>query len=132
MQTTSHQTTNASAAKLAEHTPGPWDTDIVEAIEIIDSEGVNSGLKNDTRISGAVVYINHGSGKGGQICSLPHDPYDGLDLHDIEYQANARLIAAAPELMMALREIESRCGDMAYYKSIKQIAFAAISSALGL
>ncbi len=76
----------------AKHTPGPWATNI--EVETFD------GARLD-----ATVYINHGSGKGGEICTFRHDPDDGLDLNDAEQIANANLVAAAPELLAALQDI---------------------------
>ncbi len=127
-------TTNASAATTAQHTPGPWATDIEEAVEIIKREGHYNGFQTfktalgviadigkgqvrkiaqaaldsehgDSRISGAVVYRNDGSGaQGGQICSFEHEPENEMIL-DAETIANARLMAKAwliPELLEAL------------------------------
>ena len=109
MQTT--KTQQANERTQPQFTPGPWAQDIIESAEIIDAEGVNSGRKNDHRISQATVYVNHGSGKGSQICALPHDPDDGLDLHDPEYIANAKLIAAAPDLLEAVKELSAKLRD---------------------
>ena len=67
------------------HTKGPW---VVERSTIYDSE---------------VVYINTNTGtwKQGEICVL----YGNLDTN----LANARLIAAAPDLLEALTALVDRC-----------------------
>lgn len=67
---------------LTKATPRPWATDI--DVETFD------GARLD-----AVIYINHGSGKGGEICTFRHDPDDGLDNDSEEQRANAALIVKA-------------------------------------
>lgn len=123
------------------HTPGPWATDIETAAELVKSEGdydrntfrraldsiANDGLNlaqsrkaarealeneaSDARIDGACVYVDHGSGKGSQICSFPHDIEDGLDITDAETKANARLAAASPRLLEILDTLFRRVGE---------------------
>jgi hypothetical protein len=88
-----------------QHTPGPWATDIDKAKEL---------LRKGEDIDGATVYVNHGSGKGGEIATLRHDPDDQLNLigdDEHEHTANARLIASAPELLAALQRLVD-CPDV--------------------
>ena len=71
------------------HTPGPWATDIETVNEL------NEGLD-------AVVYVDHGSGKGGEIACFRHDPDDGMNTTDPETIANAMVMADAPALLASL------------------------------
>lgn len=68
----------ASEAQEAQHTPGPWSTeDDGDYVRILDSEGA-------------------------RICSVPLSRFiDGW--RDPEQEVNVRLIAAAPEMLAALR-----------------------------
>lgn len=127
--------TITNAARVAGHTPGPWETDIDHAAETIASEGhyytdwfhdavheIAGGCKNpkqvaakaianeaqDARIGAACVYVNHGSGKGGQICAFPHDTSDGLDITDAETKANAHLMKLAPDLLAFVLKVAER------------------------
>lgn len=122
------------------HTPAPWATDITEAAELVASEGVydrnrfrealeriaeSKSVKDarrlaaealqdeaiDSRIAEASVYINHGSGKGGTVCTFRHDPDDGLDIRDPEQQANAKLAAASPQLLDITEATFRRVGE---------------------
>lgn len=67
---------------LSKATPRPWATDI--DVETFD------GARLD-----AAIYVNHGSGKGGEICTFRHNPDDGLDNSSDEQRANAHLIVKA-------------------------------------
>jgi len=76
------------------HTPGPWRHDLPIAVDLI---------KKSQPIDGCTIFIAHGPSVGGEICTLRHDPEDGLDLvNDPQQLANAKLIAAAPELLEAI------------------------------
>lgn len=146
------------ATKAGQHTPGPWATDISHAAETIASEGCYSGAATyrealqriaegeatprkiargaldyeqaDARIGAACVYVDHGSGKGSQICAFPHDIEDQLDITDAETQANARLIAAAPDLLAAL--IGMLAADASDPTACVIAARAAVAKATGL
>lgn len=63
-------------------TPRPWATDI----EVKTFDG---------KVLDAVIYVNHGSGKGGEICTFRQAPDDGLDNRSEEQIANANLIVKA-------------------------------------
>lgn len=67
---------------MSKHTPGPWRTEYETRIE-----------------SGPVV-----AGKGWRIAEVGRDPESG------DWRCNARLIAAAPELLNALKAFVSPSG----------------------
>ena len=69
-----------------EHTPGPW---------VIDSDG--DGKAN------AIVTSTHLASLDDDICEVYGGNMDGADIR----QANARLIAAAPDLLAALRKADA-------------------------
>lgn len=64
-------------------TARPWATDI----EVPTFDGAQMEI--------CTIYVNHGSGKGGEICAFRHDPEDGLDNTSEEQIHNARLIVRA-------------------------------------
>ena len=74
---------------MSKHTPGPWQTDQAE----------HDAPYQDIRIH---------AGKGSICCVW----IDDAPLHDYnaEQRANARLIAAAPELLEALKDMGARYG----------------------
>ena len=87
---------------MSKHTPGPWTW----------GESYN-GL--------------YGSGKDNEV--LRFAPYEGmyLDWGSKSRDANARLIAAAPELLEALKKISAiedleRCGDWEEIEQAREIA----------
>jgi hypothetical protein len=82
-----HTTTGAANTTAARHTPGPW---------VASGSAVLAKIADSTR--GFLPPVVSGEG-------LSHLPID-------EKQANARLIAAAPELLDALREIELLARDI--------------------
>lgn len=70
---------------MSKHTPGPW------------------GVWREQVFAGPFKKIPGGiKGFRAQICEM-----DDLDLDENEVKANARLIAAAPELLEALRRVLS-------------------------
>ena len=75
----------------AQHTPGPW---VVDGEDVIERTGFLGG-----------VYIaQNGNGRVAEaFCNC-------LVVEDEECRANARLIAAAPELLAALEDAESIFG----------------------
>jgi hypothetical protein len=68
---------------VAEHTPGPWVAEFSEAVSVLDGE------------RGRVCTINWLKGPYGAFGRKP----------DAEGEANARLIAAAPDLLAALKAV---------------------------
>jgi len=77
---------------MSKHTPGPWTFREVDSNEIHIDTGIEPTLKFDTWISMAIV--------------------NGSDLEKLGpsvAQANARLIAAAPELLKALSDLRKAC-----------------------
>mgnify|MGYP000967665485 CR=1 FL=1 len=81
---------------MAKHTPGPW-----EVLQQ-DFQGTLIGQRN----FGAAAYD---SICAKQVAWLPRSTYSPGDSHDAfmaETNANARLIAAAPELLAALEKAE--------------------------
>jgi len=69
------------------HTPGPWSVDW----------------------DGEDLWNNHIVCSEGRICFMAHS---GTERQD-EFDANAQLISAAPDLLEALREIETICTESA-------------------
>jgi len=68
---------------LSKATARPWATDI--DVETFDG----------AQMEIATIFVNHGSGQGGEICAFRHDPDDGLDNNSEEQRANAHLIVLA-------------------------------------
>lgn len=86
------------------HTPGPWKTDFTCPPE-------------------AVVAVNTPDDGGDIICNAPDDAEDSMR----RWKANARLIAAAPELLEACRKALT-CGLASY---VRELVFNAIAKAEG-
>ena len=72
------------------HTPGPW---------VIDSDG--DGKAN------AIVTSTHLASLDDDICEVYGGNMDGADIR----QANARLIAAAPDLLQKLKALVNMLSD---------------------
>ncbi len=99
---------------MTTHTPGPW--------------------TQDDRFNGS-IFIRGGSSYGTEICCLWKQSLDQVE----EQNANARLIAAAPDLMAELKRIagyEYRADrrnrgmvDISELENLKRIARAAIAKA---
>ena len=86
---TQNTTTGAGNTTAAHHTPGPWMTNADG--EIVDRQG---------RMIAPVIHAHN-------VPSLAFSRGSGHNIaEDDGGEANARLIAAAPELLDALREIE--------------------------
>jgi len=79
------ETKRERETEMAEHTPGPW---------TIDEDA-------DINIMGEVVSISILDSNGDSVGEA-----DARDLGRSEAEANARLIAAAPDLLAAIRRIE--------------------------
>lgn len=75
--------TDTTTAARPAHTPGPWAVDSGEALNVRAPHG------------GIVAQLHHLKGRHGMGGRLPGG----------EAVANARLIAAAPELLEALKEV---------------------------
>lgn len=91
----------------AKHTPGPWSTD----------EADHDAPYQDITICG---------GRHRRICSVW---IDDAPVHDYnaEQKANARLIAAAPELLEALRKAKTA----SLPTEVRDVVNAAIAKATG-
>jgi hypothetical protein len=75
----------------AKHTPGPWS---------FDGDGFDSVAAQHCGTDGYIVFQVLGDDKLNSICEI--DP----QTDDSEAEANARLIAAAPDLLKALEIAE--------------------------
>ena len=94
-------------------TPRPWATDI----EVETFDGSQMEL--------AVIYVNHGSGKGSEICAFRHAPEEGLDNTSEEQIHNARLIVKAVNEYAALLAVAEAAGSAdvpKYHPLVKAIA----------
>ena len=92
-----------TASMTDKHTPGPWKV-----------------------ITGA-VYTAQSTGKVVPIASMDREAGNGTSL--VEREANARLIAAAPELLKALEEIADRLKWGKLANETEKIARDAIKAA---
>jgi hypothetical protein len=96
----------ATEEKVALHTPGPWEL---------------RGLSDHVRVehkTGVVSRINVarcGSSKPGRSEPLTHD----------EVWANARLIAAAPEMLAALEQCAIACRNPSRVPDMRSVVYAA-------
>jgi hypothetical protein len=92
----------------AKHTPGPWTASATDVLQGWQSDSAHRKV----------------------ICRGERDAYSGVI--EAEQLANARLIAAAPELLEALKAVQQerdfivRCGD-----HIQGVVDAAIAKATG-
>lgn len=82
-------------------TPGPWSADFVEGEPI--TSFIQPGRRQDEWRINPPKHPNH---KGGEY-------YNGVSIiasvHGPDMEANARLIAAAPELLASLRALLHQC-----------------------
>jgi hypothetical protein len=88
----------------AKHTPGPW------------------------------IWADHHRGlfgAGPDNAVLNHEPYEGMWLGHERKDANARLIAAAPELLEALQMVVRGYGITFQDAAIRDFARDAIAKAIG-
>jgi len=92
-QETTDTRTNAQSARLeSEHTPGPW-----------KAEGDLDGVREDYREDRCIVTADFDyDARTGSIIGV-------LRGHGPELRANARLIAAAPDLLEALKGLFQNC-----------------------
>lgn len=103
------------------HTPGPWE-------------------RGDGAANGCAGYIYCDDATGSAVASVVFSP-DFIGRSDAETEANARLIAAAPELLEALKEIVKACEECeadenmsivdAFTQDMEDAARAAIAKATG-
>jgi hypothetical protein len=95
------------------HTPGPW----IVAFEATEVSGVNVrfDVSSEHRIS---------------ICTGQSQEHLGDGINEDECRANARLIAAAPELLQALQMV-ARSSFMPTVGTTREAIEAAIAEATG-
>lgn len=104
------------------HSPGPWATNI---------KGTQELIRKGEKLDGATIY----SPGGDEVATIRHDPDDNLDLigkDADEHAANARLLAAAPELADALRLALPSLKGNQNVPSVKKAYDAALSILLRL
>ena len=96
----------------AKHTPGPWYADKIE-----DRNAYN--------------VFPHGATSA--LLTVAGPVHDGAHAYALAAEANARLIAAAPELLEALRGLLSNCCEILGEKRTAEMenAHAVIAKALG-
>jgi len=114
------------SATEQKHTPGPWRVDDIGANCLFIKGGVH--VESGASASEREYYRNLAT-------ITQRDPHPRLDggIHRKVTMANARLIAAAPELLEALRDtlalLEAYCGDAE--PCTRDQARAAIAKATG-
>lgn len=111
----------AGSAPVIPHTPGPWKA--VEGVGYVFTEGepYGRGVMHVAQVRG----WGHLTGRGGG-CAFDEDKAIAIQ------EANARLIAAAPDLLAACREFVRKCdvGEARSVRSYTQMS-AAIQKAEG-
>lgn len=110
---------------MSKHTTGPWVAEAWDVPEIMDFAVSETGLLTDYEIYPVKSKDDHRM----PIATVQH-PFNGK-----RTEANARLIAAAPELLAALKSLLSDCEKLGFEgrntASIKESARAAIAKAGG-
>ena len=110
-----------------QHTPGPWK---YPEPEYDTFAGLAHSQQNDPkriRIELVAIYAPGGD----EVARIVHDPDDGFDLINDreEHEANARLIAAAPELLEFVEMIANGGINEAGEATIESEARALIAKA---
>lgn len=91
-----------------QHTPGPWQLEAGRNIKTPNGE----------------FFLSYGEDKHGNPLFRPVNGW-------VEMDANARLIAAAPDLLKALKHLTENALDMGWSDQILIDAHAAITAATG-
>jgi hypothetical protein len=103
------------------HTPGPWEVDLDN--------------REDDEAGECIAIVKEGHGYIAGIHILPTaDEYETIKFTD-EDRANARLIAAAPDLLAALKELLARADsrfNYSHYDSGLQAAFIEAKQAVAM
>lgn len=99
---------------MSEHTPGPWHLFQFGSVEFLDGHKESAWQ---------VVHCHPHEG-------LPHQS-DTTIVRNSVNEADARLIAAAPDLLAALEEIRERCRGTQTMRAIGELAYVAIAKAKG-
>lgn len=103
--------TAAETKPTARHTPGPWTVEDPMGPEIISIVANGDAEAYDWK----------------HVAQLAGRPEDDDDIPTLQAEANARLIAAAPDYDAAAREIDRQAGQMdAHLKAPVLISFDAI------
>jgi hypothetical protein len=82
---------------MTKHTPGPWVADIRVGCFFVHEEGEERNCLDGVEDRGVVFQGGRGEQRGG-VRWLTE-----------EQQANARLIAAAPDMLAALKAVREHC-----------------------
>lgn len=115
-------TANTKQMANTKHTPGPWELHTpIEKIEFIK---VKPSEDNATGWYAKRVWVEAGGLVLGEVCANTTD-YFINDFH--QFEANARLIAAAPELLSALWELRNYFGE--HDKTVQEHKMFAIADA---
>lgn len=118
---------------VSQHTPGPWeiidrDDDLSMAMNCIAQAGAMGETVNSCRLNddpNAIKVIAITFHQIEPLAGMECDDDDNLSCVN-RARANARLIAAAPELLAALQQLRYACTDKA-----EAMADAAIAKATG-
>jgi len=89
------------------HTPGPW---LINVAPNGETSGIISANGGMTHIADTFDAAYHNAIARGQV----HPATEFL----VQSQANARLIAAAPDLLAALKEMNAVAGEVLSYLSL--------------
>ena len=82
------------------HTPGPWRHEWLTKVE------APRRFADEPNVWPILIYRAGGTGQGSEIATINHDPdVDPEDRPSEEAFANARLIAAAPDLLEACEAV---------------------------
>lgn len=97
------------------HTPGPWQL----------------GGFGKVYSPGRVPAVDNGLPTAYEVASVPFRPMDALGVHQDETRANARLIAAAPDLLASLKAIVEyeKSPDFSKWKRVIDVAAEAVAKA---
>lgn len=106
---------------MSAHTPGPWSVGYTRPMN------VHASLKHMVEVP---IHVGEGGGRGNALALVSLGGPGATSLHREDIEANARLIAAAPEMYGALCAV-LQCKEATSWPVVKQVA-AALDKARGI